>query len=158
VTPQEFLDQVVRPNVLDFETNYGDIRHAFNAVHAVDALAAHIFRWCVLNNPAEVEGHLDDTNYREHLSSLSPMFRLLRDIAKAQKHVSLVRGEPLVQNMNSIESRPIGWGEGAWGEMRWGGPPQVVASTTEERTRAVEAIITEALAFLTSEMSRLNIS
>lgn len=37
MTPREFLDQVVRPNLADFEVNFGSIRYAHNAVASVDA-------------------------------------------------------------------------------------------------------------------------
>ena len=46
MTPSEFLQTVVRPNVVEFNTEYGDVRRANNAVASVDALAAHIYVWC----------------------------------------------------------------------------------------------------------------
>src|SRR3989454_4985189 len=81
--PREFLDQVVRPNVAEFHANYGSLRHGYNAVAAADALVAHIF-WYIRNAPAQG----DDTAYRATLASQNHDFRLLRDIAKAQKHVT----------------------------------------------------------------------
>ena len=90
MTPREFLEAVVRFDVAEFRDEYGDIRRAYHAVTAVDALAAHIFVWCRTNAPAEITGLDDDTHYRGQLSERSSDFRLLRDIAKAQKHVHLV--------------------------------------------------------------------
>ena len=44
--PRDFLETVVRPNVTEFNADYGKIQRAYNAVAAVDALAAHIYGWC----------------------------------------------------------------------------------------------------------------
>lgn len=44
MTPREYIEAVVRPNLADLEKDEGDIRHALNAVHAVDSLAARIHR------------------------------------------------------------------------------------------------------------------
>jgi hypothetical protein len=60
MTPREFLDEVVRPNVAEFNVNFGSLRTAYNAVAAVDALAAHIYWWCKTNSSAEVKGDRDD--------------------------------------------------------------------------------------------------
>ena len=38
--PREFLNEVVMPNVADLHASYTEVRSAFNAVAAVDALAA----------------------------------------------------------------------------------------------------------------------
>ena len=42
MTPREFLEAVVRFDVAEFRDEYGNIRRAYHAVTAVDALAAHI--------------------------------------------------------------------------------------------------------------------
>ena len=42
MTPRQFLEQIVRPNVVEFHANCANMRHAYNAVAAVDALAAHL--------------------------------------------------------------------------------------------------------------------
>jgi hypothetical protein len=41
MTPREFLEAVVRFDVAEFRDEYGNIRRAYHAVTAVDALAAH---------------------------------------------------------------------------------------------------------------------
>ena len=38
MTAGEFLDQVVRPSVAEQKADFGDLRKAFNALHAVDAV------------------------------------------------------------------------------------------------------------------------
>lgn len=45
MTPKEFLEQIARPNVDDFQSDFDDMRRAFNAIAAVDALAAHLYEW-----------------------------------------------------------------------------------------------------------------
>jgi hypothetical protein len=49
MTPRDFLEAVVRPNVDDFHAQFPDLRHAYNAISAVDALAAHLYVWARTN-------------------------------------------------------------------------------------------------------------
>jgi hypothetical protein len=157
VTPCEFLENVVRPNVQDFNANYGSVRHAYNAVAAVDALAAHLYLWCKTNASSEIVDVSDDTQYRARSAQSSSDFRLLRDIAKAQKHAHLDRGAPEVTAAAQVAARSTGWGEARWDEGRWGGPPQVVVTTDGGELRYVEKIVAAALTVLETEMSRLKI-
>jgi hypothetical protein len=164
VTPGEFLQTVVRPNVEEFDADYGNVRRAYNAVAAVDALAAHICVWCKTNAPSEIAGLPDDnmdTHYRGQLAGCSSDFRLLRDIAKAQKHVHLDpprKGKPPeVTTSAQVTTRAFGYGEGGYGAGRYGGPPQVVVTTDNGELRYVETIVAAALVLLEVEMKRLNI-
>ena len=113
------------------------------------------------NAPSEIAGLADDTNYRERLAGCSLDFRLLRDIAKAQKHVHLDddrRGKkPEVTTSAQVTARAFGYGEGGYGRGRYGGPPQVVVTTDKGELRYVEQIVAAALAVLETEMTRLKI-
>jgi hypothetical protein len=84
MTPREFLESIIRPNVDEFHRHYGDLRRAYNVIGCVDALAAHIYTWCMIQAPAEVAGIKNDSDYRATLAGRSPSFGLLRDIAKAR--------------------------------------------------------------------------
>ena len=157
MTPREFLEKVVRPNIAEFDANFGSEQRAYNALAAVDSLAAHIYVWCKGNAPSEIAGIPDDSAYRETLAGRSPDFRLLRDIAKAQKHVHLTRGNLEVTTAAQVTARSLGWGEARWDEGRWGGPPQVVVTTDNGDLRYVEQIVAASLAILEAEMTRLKI-
>jgi hypothetical protein len=157
MTPREFLEQIVQPNVAEFHGDYANVRRAFNAVVAVDALAAHIYVWSTANAGAEVDGIPNDTHYREKLANTHEDFRLLRDIAKAQKHIKLTQGTPKITEAKQISARAVGWGEGSYGHGRWGGPPQVVIDTERGTMRYVEQIVDSALQFHEGKMVRLNI-
>jgi hypothetical protein len=157
VTPREFLEKVVQPNIAEFDANFACERHAYNAVAAVDSLTAHIYVWCKDNAPKEIAGIGDDTMYRQSLARSFPDFGLLRDIAKAQKHVHLDRGKLEVTTASQVTARSIGWGEGRFGEGRWGGPPQVVVTTDNGILRYVEQIVAASLTMLEAEMTRLKI-
>src|SRR4051812_25826654 len=124
--PRLYLDEVVRPNLAEFEAEVSSIRRANNAISTLDALSAHLYRWCIINNPNEVSGVRYDSHYREKLSEQSPYFRLLRDIAKAQKHVHLERGNPEVSKADQITSKSLGYGQAKYGAGRYGGVAQVV--------------------------------
>ena len=155
--PREHLEQIVRPNVGDLHANYGDVRHAFNAVAAVDALAGHLYRWCCSSAPHAVAGVRDDSAYRDRLAQTNVDFALVRDIAKVQKHIHLNRGSPQVSTAAQVETRSLGWGQCRWGEGRWGSPPQVVVETDAGEVRVVEAVLDRALNFLEAEIQRLGI-
>jgi hypothetical protein len=158
MTPRDFLDTHVKPNVADFHDRYDDVRLAYNAVASIDALAAHLYHWCVNNAPNELVGlKREDNGYRERLAGKHADFGLLRDIAKAQKHVRLTRGNPQVQSAAQMNARPIGWGEGGYGQGRFGGPPQVVVDRTVGGFSYVEEIVDSAVAFFEAEMVRLGL-
>jgi hypothetical protein len=155
MTPVEFLEEIVRPNVAEFRTDQSDMRHAYNAVAAVDGFVAHIYVWCLTNAPAEVAGLLDDTAYRNKLAERHADFGLLRDISKAQKHVKLNRGAPIISNAAQIVSRPVGYGEGPYGHGGYGGPQQVVIDIDTTTMTYVGQIIDSALEFLEGELARM---
>ena len=157
MTPREFLDQVVRPNISDFHNGYNDFRYAYNAVASVDALAAHIFYWCKLNEPARVSGQKDDTAYREHLAKADPNFRLLRDTAKAQKHVQLINGRPEVSAAKQMGVRTIAFGQSGFGQGRFGGVVQCILKADNGDEFYVENIVDGAMNFLEKIMSEYRI-
>jgi hypothetical protein len=148
MTPREFLTNVVRPNVVEFHQPYDDMRHAHNAISAVDALAAHVYVWCLAHAPHEVAGSRNDSVYRAALASQNADFGLLRDTAKAQKHAHLTRGDPKVSTAAQVNARLIGWGEGPYGGGRYGGAPQVVVDLNSGGFEYVERIVDDALNFL----------
>ena len=157
MTPREFLAEVVRPNVAEFHQHYADMRHAHNAISAVDALAAHIYAWCLAHAPHEIVGSRDDSAYRAALASQNAEFGLLRDIAKAQKHVHLTQGNPKVSTAAQVNARPIGFGQGPYGGGRYGGPPQVVVDLNSGGFQYVESIVKASLNFLEAEMERVGL-
>ncbi len=157
MTPQEFLETVVRPNVGDFHSDFADLRRAHNSISAVDALAAHLYVWATINNPPAVASSSDDTVYRAELAARNQDFALLRDIAKAQKHVRLTRGNPQVNHEAQVTSRQIGYGEGSYGAGRFGGVQQVVVDIDINNFFYVESIVDNALAFLETEMHDLGV-
>jgi hypothetical protein len=155
MTPQDFLAQVVRPNVSEFHANVGSLRHAYNAVFTVDALAAHLYWWLNSSNSGSTTTNTDDNSYRNDLAKGDNAYELLRDIAKTQKHVRLTRGKPKVQTAEQVTSRRIGWGEGGYGEGRYGGVEQVVVDISADEFVYVETIVTSALAFLEAEIAKV---
>ena len=155
--PREHLEKIVRPNMDEMRTAFGDVRRAFNAVAAVDALAAHIYWWICHNAAHEKKGADNDSEYRDRLAQKNFDFQLVRDIAKAQKHVRLTRGSPQVPTATHVATRSLGWDEAPWDEGRWDSPPQVVVTTNADQVRVVESILQGALGFLESEMKRLGI-
>jgi hypothetical protein len=145
----------VRPNLTEFHERFDDLRCAYNAVAAVDALAAQIFVWAKANAPAWVRASKNDITYREELSKRSEAFAFIRDVAKAQKHAVLEWGQPKVRRSDEVISKPIGYGEGLYGCGRYGGPAQVVVRS-EQRVYFMESILDAALTFLEKELGSIS--
>jgi hypothetical protein len=91
------------------------------------------------------------------LAEVHADFGLLRDLAKAHKHVRLDRGKARVSNVAQTSVRSFGYGTARYGEARYGGPPQIAVETDNGELRVVEAIVRHALGFLCQEMQRLRI-
>ena len=156
-SPREFLESVVRPNIAEFGGHYSSVRRPYNAIAALDSLPAHIFVWCKRLDPSAMAGIANDSAYREELAKRSTDFRLLRDIAKALKHVELTQGTPNVSTAAQVESRPFWMGRGTLGRVSCGGEPQVVMITDSGESRSVEYIVAAALRVLEAEMSSLKL-
>jgi hypothetical protein len=155
MTPREFLESVVRPNVEEFGRHCGDFRCAYNAIASVDALAAHLYFWAIEHSRSAVDSAADDSAYRAELATRNQDFKLLRDIAKAQKHVYLNRNPPPVKRADQVTVRPTGFGEGPYGRGRYGGGDQVVVEITSGQIDFVESIVKGSLGYLEDEMRNL---
>ncbi len=161
MTPREYLDQVVRPNRADLDANYSSLRHGLNAIAAVDALAAHMFyalRNAGSTTPPPTQGRRDDDDaYRDHLAQQNNSYDLVREMAKAQKHVEVIyskkRTAP-VPRASSVSMSPLAWGEFPWGRGRFGGADQLVVRTASGAADYVESLLDEAIEFLEAEMTR----
>lgn len=155
MSAKDFLADVVRPNVDEFETNFGSVRHAYNAALAVDCLAAQLFHDLKAAGKTTAK---DDSAYRQDLAARYPDFGILRDVAKAMKHVVLDRHSPSVKTSSQVEIQSTGWGQGRWGEARWGGPPQVHVTLDSGDIRAVDYLVRNAVAIIESEMAANGLS
>ena len=151
MTPLEYVDEIIRPNLADLEKDEGNLRHALNAVHAVDALAARIY---VAAGGRDGTGARGDDEYRKMLADRHGDFALLRDLAKAVKHAELDRGTPIVGSASQVEVKAIGLGQAVWGEFGFGMPPQAVVILDDGVHRVIAAVVRNALAFLEEEMAR----
>lgn len=152
MSPAQFLELVVYPNRRDWAADHGNVRLSFNCIASVDALAARIFHWLAQTAPSFVQGVNDDSKYREELAKRSSDFRLLRDLAKAQKHGKLDRGQPLVSTANQVRAESLKWGELKWGQGRWDGSLEVMVRLDDGTHEHVEVLVDRAIEFLVDEM------
>jgi len=148
---RQFFEEVVRPNVAEFAADFGNIRKALNALQSVDALTAYIYNDAGRRSGTESK---DDSAFRAKLSKQNPDFRLVRDVAKAAKHVVLEKATPMVTKAEQIKVISLGWDIGSWDELRFDGPVQVVVVTDAGEHRTIEAVVSKALEFLEGEMAR----
>lgn len=153
MTPADFRDQIVKPNIAEFDADRLSLRRALNALASVDALAAHMFAWLQTNHPSKVTNISDDSHYRANLSAQNADFHLVRDAAKAQKHVVLTRGTPQTSTASQMQSRNIGWGEAGWGDGPWGGGPAIAIELDSGSLAIAFSTLSRALAFLEQEMT-----
>lgn len=72
------------------------------------------------------ENNQNDSYFRERLADDCSAFRIIRDLAKANKHAELTRGSPLVSSSDQAASKPMGFGQGRFGVGRYGGVPQMM--------------------------------
>jgi hypothetical protein len=150
--PRQFLSTIVEPNITELSTNGGDVRRAYNAVFAVDALAAHLYSWAKSHAPTHVHAYSDDTRFREALAQRNTEFQLVRDLAKALKHVELLRGNPQVKGASQMGAETLGFDVGRFDEARYDAPAQIVVTTDLGEKRVVEAVLQNSLKFLNAEM------
>ena len=150
------MADVVKPNLSEWEAEPTSLRRAYNAVAAIDAFAAHIYQ--VARNTSHPLGSAEhDLAFRNALALEDNSFRIVRDIAKAQKHVELVRGTAnlTVVRASDVHVSPVSYGRGKYGRGKYGGPPQVLVQLTSGSWDYVSSLANEALAFLVQKLAEI---
>jgi hypothetical protein len=155
MTVEDFRSLVVEPNLAEYDRDYDQVHRAFNAVAALDAYAAHIFSEAssrgvniVAAAGIAISPKADDSEFRNALSGLSAEFRILRDLAKANKHAKLTRHKSTVSASSQTTRKTAGWGAFKWGEGRYGGLPQVFVVLDSGEEHYVETLVSKSMLFL----------
>ena len=151
MTPRDFLEQVVEPNLNELEARRYDVRLAYNAVASIDALAAHIYAAAKSSLTEQ-----DDIQYREALAKGDPDFALIRDVAKALKHVELTRGVPKVSRADQLSVKFGAWGK-SWGTSWKGWGEQSAIVTNAGQSVGLKQLLRDALEVLRAEIKRLGV-
>jgi hypothetical protein len=151
---RQFNDHIVGPTLVEFDEEFSCLRRAFLAVAVVDALAAQIYAQAVENNinPFDLLGwHEDggplqpnDSKFRDRIAEDCNGFRIVFDVAKANKHAVLTRGKPTVKRSDQVVSKPKGFGLGRFGQGRIGGVHQVIIRFDDAEEVYLEHQILEA--------------
>lgn len=157
MTPREYLNLVVKPNVEEFIQDVSDPRRAYNAIATTDALAAHIFYWCRKNMPDEVRGMDTDDHYRLRMQQSRANVGMVHDVAKALKHVEMTNKRNKIRTEAEVQARPFGFGEGGFGVGPYGGAPQQSVIVDGMKLQ-LQLTIETAVKFYEQEMDRLGIS
>ena len=152
MSPREFKRQYVDENVAEFLAEPNDVRRAVNAMWAVDALVAHIWRWA---HERKLMSHDSDDRYRDELAKDDSAYAVVRDAANAVKHAKLTRTKnPIVTVSESFAS--VGpFQADMVQENVFQRRQAVVETTSPRRVLPVAQIITAVLTKLESEMERL---
>lgn len=165
---RDFHDEIVVPTLMEFNEDFSSRRRAFLAVAVLDALTAHIYAEAkdicaaiarsnegtgkVTPTPFSLLGwhekgdpqSQDDTAFRDRIAELNDSFRIVRDVAKANKHAELVRGVPSVKRSEQIVSKRYPFGLGRYGEGRHGGVAQVIVQFDDGEGAYLEHAILDA--------------
>lgn len=147
MTPVEFLEQMVRPNIAEFMKDKGDLRLAYNAILSVNALVAHIHH--ARSEPTAK----DDDKFRNSLAGENSNYALLRDAANAVKHVRLTRGSPQLSSVGQISAKPMVMAD--WrclDEVPTLDAHHVVVEREHGEPRPVSELLAEAVEFLEGRM------
>jgi hypothetical protein len=89
LTPQEFLEEVARPNAQATIDNRGDLRLAVNAIMSLDAFFGILH--ASLFERGTISERSDDV-WKDQLTQETENYRLVRDTAYSLKHGKLDRG------------------------------------------------------------------
>jgi hypothetical protein len=116
MTPSEYYEEVVQPNVIDALKEPQSARAASNAILSIDALAGITFWYLHDRGDATAIKHgKDDSPYKAKLAVQSPAFRTLRDAAFSLKHGRLMRGTRAIS-----DAKQMTWGANVLGFFRVG--------------------------------------
>jgi hypothetical protein len=86
----------------------------------------------------------NDSNFRHRIAGNCTGFRIILDVAKANKHAVLTKGQPMVKRSDQIVSQSKGYGIGRFGEGRFGGVDQVIVKFDDGEEIYLEHQILEA--------------
>jgi hypothetical protein len=155
MTPREYLETVVRPNMAEVNEDTGDIRLAHNAIASVDALGARLYHWASKHRPELVQSiEREDDGYREELGQLDGDYRLLCDVALAVKHIELRKKTPrLVYSVSEISPEPLMVDDMEDFDRDWTEEPCVLIQRENERPLIARNVLERALKFLEENMS-----
>lgn len=156
MTPREYLNDVVLPNYAALGESVETVRSAINAVLTTDALVAHIFFACREQIASDKPKKYNDDSFRAELASRDEDYSLVRDIAKAQKHVKL-QSSSTITNASQVATATPPFGTRPWGLFRWDGGPQVDVRKNNGEYYPVLLAVERAIAFLKEEMIRLDL-
>ena len=151
----DYLLEVVSPTLSEAESEPLSMRRVLVLIAVVDALAARVYQHKLAAGDSIKDSAgkavRDDSGYREFLSSKDPNFRLLRDLAKAQKHAKLDRGGPLVSSADQTKEVSVGFGQGGYGEGPYGGGPQIIVEANDKKMRNIISLCRSGIELLKSE-------
>jgi hypothetical protein len=117
MTPREFLDRVVQPNLDQLRADPGDLRHAHNAVLTTDALMGYVYQRLIQIRPAVLpSGCTSDARYRAALAGRDRACHVHRDLAAALKHGHLDSRKRHVRSAGAMGRRGTGFPPGLFRE------------------------------------------
>jgi hypothetical protein len=141
----DFFANDTEPAVAAWLANEQDLRLAKVVAVSINHMADHYFHSYPVGDP-KLLGASTVRALRTELRRREPAFALVNDVADAQKHVELDRGNRQITSTDQTSVRSLGYGEGAYGEGRYGGVPEVVVELDSGDKRHFSALVDATLA------------
>lgn len=164
MTPQEFAHLIAKPNLNEALKNINDMQRVFNACAGIEGLASHLFHyllesgvdhWPDSEDPkvkaVPLPDRESDGKFKGFLSKRNEQFKIVHDIAEAQKHAVLTRGIRTVMSSSELISKEHGFDYTRWDELVWDAGEAICVQVAGER-RVVVALALHALKFLEDEI------
>lgn len=131
----------VVPALEEWRANPTDVRRAMVAAVTLYHTADHYWGTHSVTDPPRVFGTSSQSQFRKELADREPDFALLRDVAEAQKHMTLNRSNRRVTDANQTDVGSMGFGEGPFGEGPYGGAPSVIIELDDGSKRHLSAVV-----------------
>lgn len=139
-TARNYWEHMVNPDYEEFTANSLSLRKAMHLASSLYHLHEWVFNDYHMNNQkifgctsaGQIVGHLIANECQD--------FALIQDLANAQKHFKLTRGNPQLTQADQVDVRETGWDELPWDDGEWDGPPAVIVELDDQSLRAFTAI------------------
>jgi hypothetical protein len=142
LSPNEFFSDYVLRAYREWLDRPLDEYLAKVAVSHANILAERVWHHLKDTSPDKVFNSKSAGEYREALATRECSDAgLVRDVAEGFKHVTLSRRTRRVTSKDQTGIETMGYGQGGWGEGRYGGPEQLVVTLDDGTKRPLSAIL-----------------
>lgn len=125
--PKDFFNEVTKPAYSQFINTPSTFHTAFSVAMGLFNICEWVFEY----NKTEIEAKFGKTypkpsSFWQEVETQVPEAKFVRDLSNASKHVKLtIRPSTSMTHIANTSIIVVGWGEGGWGQNRYGGQGSV---------------------------------